>query len=517
MKRLLVIKLSSEFLTVAARLLEVERRPLTPRQLVELAFERRLFSDKVAGLTPHQTMKSKLAQHVKKHGTSSMFVRTKPGHFSLRKLTAPTQVYLAEPLQIQPSKEKVVVFPANRLPESRRFQGIRTRVALKLIRNLVGDRPITIERSEAEFTETYKQVITYVIVTRDSRVLTYKRGQYSHADQFLKGRFCIGFGGHVSEADHQTLFGAEDGGILNCAARELREEIKLPEADILTLAAPESLQIIGVLNDDSSENGRRHFGVVCRYEVSDDPSWDRPRPNERSVTQLHWFDPNAPQDKLFDFEYWSQLCLLKFFPPDRLLHFGFRVRRIRPLRAPHILVMSGTIASGKTAATRILQSDFGYTEINSGQVLADEIGLPPVPKTDRDTFQRAAWDFISTPWGPEQLARAIWRRIQEANSERVVVDGIRQVMTLVHLVTLSRPRRVGTISVYSPPNVAFQFYRRRSEGRCSIADFVQQHDAPVERDVQSISHLADAVLFNWRGGVSELRRVIHDLMTQASA
>ena len=327
-----MIKLSSEFLTVAARLLEMERRPLTPRQLVDLAFERRLFSDKVAGLTPHQTMKSKLAQHVKQHGTSSMFVRTKPGHFFLRRLTGPANIYLAEPLQVQPPNEKVVAFPASKFDESRRFQGIRTRGASRLIRNLLRNHSIAIERSEAEFTEQYKQVITYVLVTRGSRVLAYKRGQYSHADQFLKGRFCIGFGGHVSEAGHRTLFGAEDGGILNCAARELREEIKLPKTDALRLAATENLQIIGVLNDDSNENGRRHFGVVCQYEASDDPSWEKPRSNERSVTQLHWLDTNSPPQQLFDFEYWSQLCLLRFFRTDHLLHLGFRVRRIRPVR-----------------------------------------------------------------------------------------------------------------------------------------------------------------------------------------
>ena len=508
--------MSSEFLTVAARLLEMERRPLTPRQLVDLAFERRLFSDKVAGLTPHQTMKSKLAQHVKRYGTSSMFVRTKPGHFFLRTLTDPNSIYLARPQLVPPPKERVVALPATRFAESHRFQGIRTRGAPRLIRNLLRDHSIVVERSEAEFTEQYKQAIAYVLVTRGSRVLAFKRGQYSHADQFLKGRFCIGFGGHVGESDHRTLFGAEDGGIRNCAARELREEIRLPETDTRRLAATENLRIIGVLNDDSSENGRRHFGVVCRYEVSDDPSWERPRPNERSVTQLHWFDPNSPQDKLFDFEYWSQLCLLKFFRTDHLLHFGVRVRRIRPLRAPHILVMSGTMASGKTSATRILRSDFGYTEINSGRVLADEIGMPPIPKTDRDTFQRAAWDFISLPWRPEQLARAILSRILEANSKRVVVDGIRQVETLRQLVSIAHPLIVGTLYIHSPPNVAFEFYRRRSKGRVSMADFLRQHEAAVELEVQHISAMADAVVFNWLG-LSEFRRVIQTLMKQAGA
>jgi hypothetical protein len=76
----------SEFLIVARQILESERRPMRPAELVEHALRHRLFSDRIAGKTPTQTMKSKLSVHVRRHGDRSPFVRTAPGRFYLRDL-----------------------------------------------------------------------------------------------------------------------------------------------------------------------------------------------------------------------------------------------------------------------------------------------------------------------------------------------------------------------------------------------------------------------------------------------
>ena len=71
--------MKSEFLIVARKLMETERRSLSPKELVDLGLARQLFSDKIAGKTPRQTMKAKLSVHIRRFGEQSPFVRTAPG------------------------------------------------------------------------------------------------------------------------------------------------------------------------------------------------------------------------------------------------------------------------------------------------------------------------------------------------------------------------------------------------------------------------------------------------------
>ena len=51
--------------------------------------------------------------------------------------------------------------------------------------------------------------------------------------------------------------------------------------------------------------------------------------------------------------------------------------------AAHILLVIGTVGSCKTLATEVLKNEFGYVEINKGEVTSQLLGVPPVPKTPR--------------------------------------------------------------------------------------------------------------------------------------
>jgi len=51
----------SEFLRAAEVLFKKYGEPMSARQLVNAAIENQLFSDKLSGKTPHQTMKAKLS------------------------------------------------------------------------------------------------------------------------------------------------------------------------------------------------------------------------------------------------------------------------------------------------------------------------------------------------------------------------------------------------------------------------------------------------------------------------
>jgi predicted NUDIX family phosphoesterase/dephospho-CoA kinase len=505
----------SEFLIVAEQLLQRERRAMSPRELVDLALKDRLFSDKIAGKTPFQTMKSKLSVHVRRHGEGSVFVRTRPGRFYLRRLLGGTgEIYYAAPLRPPPPTEQVLVFPTHWLRGTKRFQGIRTKGTDRFIKGLVRSGILSyVDRAKAEQVNDHKQIITYVMVTRGEDILAYKRGHYTNVEDFLKGQYCIGFGGHVSASD-LTLFGQSNFGIVEAAARELKEELDLPAGDKRRLENREGLEIVGMLNDDASANGRRHFAVVLRYEVSDDPSWSKPARNEKSITQLRWLNPSASSHRLFQFEYWSQLCLVEFHKSSEITEPTFTIRHPAPLKPPHLLVLLGELGSGKSAAADVLRGEYSYSVINSGRVLADLIGEDPVEgEAGRRPFHARAWEFIQQEAAPQRLAAAIWERVESASSGRVLVDGIRQHSTLAHLRLLAGHLRVGVIYVHTPFNIAFQFYKSRASERKTIDDFIEARSAPVETEVGSLVREADAILYNWRGAAA-YKSVVRALMDE---
>lgn len=239
---------------------------------------------------------------------------------------------------------------------------------------------------------------------------------------------------------------------------------------------------------------------------------ETPLGGEQSVTQLHWLDLNSKNVELSQFEYWSQLCLRVFFRSFVRGQPTFVIARSKPLKPPHVLCIAGEIGSGKSEATEVLRNECGYTEINSGRVLAGLMRLPPVPQTSRQRFQEAAWKFISQVGAPERLAKAIWKTVQQADSRKVLVDGIRQRVTLLALKRLAAPTRVGLLYVYTPPDLAYAFYASRDRRpTIKIYDFLRIRDASVEADVKRLIRDADAVVYNWTGRI-QYQAVIRALM-----
>ncbi len=412
----------SEFLVIAERLIQSEGRPLGPTELVRLAREKGMFSDKLSGKTLDKTMWEKLSRHIRRRGEASTFVRTDRGRFYLRRLLDdPAQIYDAPPLMPPRPVEKVLVFPSTWLDERNIFQGVSLDWETFSQQLLTPSACRYMDRIQAEQDDEHKQILTYIMVTRQAQVLAYKRGSYNRVEDFLRGSHCIGFGGHVSLSD-RNLLDLDQMGLVQCAIRELSEELTLPPEDKRRLSSLEGLSIVGLLNDDSSPTGRRHFAFLLRYEVSNDPAWKKPLRGEKSITQLRWLDAASPHVSLWDFEYWSQLCLRTFFPDLVQAQPRYRIQRKTPLKSPHLLCLLGELGSGKSEATRVFKEDFGYVEINSGRVLAGLLGVPPVPGTSRQVFQEAAWRLISSPRGPKMLAQAIWDEARGQKSPRLLID-----------------------------------------------------------------------------------------------
>lgn len=510
------------YLWVAETVLKKHKRPLTARALVDYGLEDGLFPAAGLSRTPQKSMQARLSIDIL-NNEKSVFVRTGRGQFFLRELLAAQKssspdalkVYQAERRVPVPSSETILCIPRSVYQRFIDYQGIGNTDPPNPLGMLSDAEIAYLPRSAAETDNDYKQIVTYTVIQYQSKILTFRRGLYNRAANFLRGAQCVGFGGHVSE-DDRDLFSYGDLGIRQNAAREIAEELMLPGGR--PHINPEELQVLGVLNDDSSDVGIRHMAVVLRYWVDDWGQWRSVGRGEASINKIRWLDTVSETINLSDFEYWSQLVIRSFFTSSMEMVPTYKIQRRSIFRGPHILCVVGSIGSGKSATSNLLRQRSGYTAVNSGQVLADLMGLPPIPTTPRGEFQAAAEEFIIRPDGPNRLGRALATAASTSDSERVLIDGIRHPETL-EVLKQHASMPVALLYVYTPPDVAFEMYRdREGHGESSITfpEFVRLYTAPVESKIRYMTGEADIITFNWLG-IEAYEHALANLMEELDA
>ncbi|MCJ2080704.1 hypothetical protein [Methylobacterium sp. J-090] len=258
--------------------------------------------------------------------------------------------------------------------------------------------------------------------------------------------------------------------------------------------------MIGFLNDDSSDVGVRHVGVILRYWAPEKPEWDNPLRGEASVSQLKWLNTSASTIDLLEFEYWSQLSLRTLFPAFLSSRPAYKIIRPSAFQEDHLLCITGSIGSGKSITTNRLCAQAGYKQVNTGRIIASILKIAPVPETGRAEFQAKALEFIRSKNGPKKLAEAISAEIAAIDTSRIIIDGIRQLETLEILKQISI-RKVATIFVHTPPDIAYRLYSIREADKLNItlSEFMKIYNAPVESEVRLIIQEADAIIYNWFG------------------
>src|SRR5947207_2971973 len=191
------------------------------------------------------------------------------------------------------TEELVLCFERTLLDELGVFQGLSLDVEKYLPAVTSTSRLVYRNRSEAEHDKRYKQLIPYVLLICKDRILRYLRGKGGQETR-LHGLYSVGVGGHISEEDHglfSTGPGYHDG-----MRRELMEEVAVEE---------EKESAVAVINDDSTEVGCVHFGVVHVMHVPNETIVGR-----RSGIVGPEFIPitEAVKDPS-GYESWSRFCL----------------------------------------------------------------------------------------------------------------------------------------------------------------------------------------------------------------
>jgi predicted NUDIX family phosphoesterase len=157
------------------------------------------------------------------------------------------------------TEEKVLCFKRKLFEELGVFQGLSLDVEKYLPVVTAPANVLYLNRSEAEQDKRYKQLIPYALILCHDKVLRYRRGRGGQETR-LHGLYSVGVGGHISEEDN-GLFSNSRLGYHDAMRRELMEEV--------AIEVPKDVAV-GVINDDSTEVGYVHLGVVHIVQVPDE-------------------------------------------------------------------------------------------------------------------------------------------------------------------------------------------------------------------------------------------------------
>jgi predicted NUDIX family phosphoesterase len=191
------------------------------------------------------------------------------------------------------AEERVLCFKRELFEELGVFQGLSLEVEKYLPALTSTPQLVYLNRSEAELDKRFKQLIPYVLLICGDKILRYRRGKGGQETR-LHGLYSVGIGGHISEEDH-GLFSSHRG-YHDGMRRELMEEVALDDVKDAAVA---------VINDDSTDVGSVHFGVVHLVQLASEDVAGR-----RSGIVGPEFIPMAEALKdPASYESWSRFCL----------------------------------------------------------------------------------------------------------------------------------------------------------------------------------------------------------------
>ena len=198
--------------------------------------------------------------------------------------------------------ENILVIKRSLFDELGNFHGLNFEPHKYLEAILSRGNNFFLPRAKAENDPTHKQIIPYVLLACGDKVLHYVRGKKA-GEQRLVAKGSIGIGGHMNESD-ESLFALDEAAYRAGVEREVNEEVKIDTKF--------EDRIVALLNDDTTEVGRVHLGVVHVFKLAE-PKVEK---REAMITNLGFFSKDELLARRESLETWSQLCLDSF---ERLL------------------------------------------------------------------------------------------------------------------------------------------------------------------------------------------------------
>ena len=194
-------------------------------------------------------------------------------------------------------EEQVLVVERRVVEQAGMFQGLTFDVQQYLPCLLAPGVPRFMVRSEAETNPAFKQLIPYVIISCNGRILSYVRGKRG-GETRLVGQRSIGIGGHINPDDEMPLLESDfHDAYLTAVQREVAEEV--------AMEGRHRDSVVALINDDSTDVGQVHLGIVHHWCL-DAPLVQK---REQMMTQMTFMTPAELRNVRDSLETWSRYCL----------------------------------------------------------------------------------------------------------------------------------------------------------------------------------------------------------------
>jgi len=198
--------------------------------------------------------------------------------------------------------EQVLVVPTAVFHGVGHFQGFSADADRYLAELLKPENVSYRPRAEMEQDPSFKQLIPYAIFRHldpdgKASIFTYTRGK-GQGEGRLHSKRSVGIGGHISSDDHAAVVGdAYREGL----RRELAEEVQIDTTY--------TEKCVGLINDDESDVGKVHLGVVHLFDVASPDVF----PRETEIIECGFRPVEELLADLARFETWSSITLRALF------------------------------------------------------------------------------------------------------------------------------------------------------------------------------------------------------------
>lgn len=172
-------------------------------------------------------------------------------------------------MNVEKFDKHIMVIDRATLFADKYFQGFCPAAELDY-RRIIDDNYFFKRRGDAEPDPVFKQPIPYVIIVNKEtkHIFAYQRSTTdSYHEQRLRGKWSWGIGGHVDKVEP-----TEPDPLLSSLHREIDEEVDLQDY--------EEPVLLGYINDDQTEVGAVHFGLLFMVQTS----LKKIRPKDREIS-----------------------------------------------------------------------------------------------------------------------------------------------------------------------------------------------------------------------------------------
>lgn len=195
--------------------------------------------------------------------------------------------------------ELVLAVPTDNLWNILDYKEIGLIKGSSMVLNRIVQKGLFRRRSELEDDPSFKQLITYAIISNRQSFYLFKRTS-GQKEKRLHGKLHLGAGGHMNPRGSEI---PDEQYLVDELKRELFEEVRL--SDECTIR---DIKFIGFINDDSMPVSRVHLGLLYNISVSNKAVVI----NETDKMTAEWIDKTYLPEYYEEMETWTKIAYDQF-------------------------------------------------------------------------------------------------------------------------------------------------------------------------------------------------------------